>query len=145
MSEIQLTHTLLTVSTLASTKAINSLRSARAAKARNITSSKSKTMPDGALIAKPAAAPASSKTRSPASLQEMEFNLPGEDREWNLGFREPCPQCGGWANLHARYPKTMTPVYTVECSRDNCDNSTPEMPTSQLAIRHWQLVAKLAK
>jgi hypothetical protein len=139
---------LLNTSILASTKAMKALHRARIAKdrAKQFSSERGSAVITTDL-AEPAAAPASSKTRSPENWQAMEFLMPDEYRSFKTDSLEPCNLCGydavelvKWRNSeHNRL------MYAVRCASKHCANTTPDMFSSQLAVRHWQLAAKLAK
>lgn len=80
-------------------------------------------------------------------FNDAEFSLPDEDREFQFNTYKPCPHCGNFGQLLVRQyaAEDCKPTYTVRCSIVRCGFSTPPLPSSQLAIRHWKLVAALSK
>lgn len=76
-----------------------------------------------------------------------EFSLPDEDRAFQFNTYKHCPQCNNFGQKLVRLhsPVNGKSTYTVRCSNDRCNFSTPPLPSSQLAIRHWKLVAAFSK
>lgn len=78
-------------------------------------------------------------------FKDVEFSLPDEERSFALNYFTPCPQCGvGMAEL-VRQGSLLGQEFTVRCNLVSCGYETPPMKSSQLAIRHWKLVAALSK
>lgn len=75
---------------------------------------------------------------------ETEFNMPDESRTWSVRVG-PCAACGfGPLQILVARVDDKT-VFFVRCTNYGCDQKTPEFGKSQLAIRHWKLVAALSK
>lgn len=75
---------------------------------------------------------------------ETEFSLPDESRTWSVRVGR-CAICG-FGPLHILIARVdAKKVFFVRCTNYGCEQKTPEFSKSQLAIRHWKLVAALSK
>lgn len=76
----------------------------------------------------------------------VEFGLRDESRKWTVLLKS-CPMCNwqGGHELCVMKKPFEKDAFWVKCRNPKCSHRTPPMDSSQLAIRHWQLVAALSK
>lgn len=85
------------------------------------------------------------KWKAPPEDPQEQFSLPDADSSnW---LNHPCPDCGAtYSFLIIKYKKSVRRMdYHLECARPSCGLIGPEFKTSQDAIAHWRLAAKLSK